>query len=243
MTSRHTRKLRREEERKAKKAAYKASLASEAPFLGEPKIQETVEFTPEFLAEARARRERIEQRAAINRANSLRSTGPVTPEGKLASSRNSLKHGLASGTLIIPGEDPAAFESLLEALLADHQPATATEEMLIQEMAQSYWLSQRALRLQNDCFTDHGLDEKRLSLFLRYHSTHQRAFHKALNTLLRLQKDRRKSVTKQPTGFVPQSSIQPALTAGFVSQAGPSIHLESHFESLNAPQSCPAEAA
>jgi len=127
--------------------------------------------------------------------------------------------------------------------LADHQPATATEEMLIQEMAQSYWLSQRALRLQNDCFTDHGLDEKRLSLFLRYHSTHQRAFHKALNTLLRLQKDRRKSVTKQPTGFVSQSSIQPALTAGFVSQAGPSIHLESHFESLNAPQSCPAEAA
>ncbi len=47
-------------------------------------------------------------------------------------------------------------------------------------MAQSYWLAQRALRLQNECFTDEGVDDKRLSLYMRYHTTHERAFHKAL---------------------------------------------------------------
>ena len=153
-------------------------------------------------------------RAAINRANAQHSTGPSTPEGKLASSRNSLKHGLASGTLIIPGEDQAAFASLLDSLLAEHQPANATEEMLIREMAQSFWLTQRALRLQNECFTEDAVNEKRLALFLRYYTTHQRAFHKALNTLMRLQKERR----RENRGFVSQPHASTESQSGFVSQ-------------------------
>ena len=98
----------------------------------------------------------------------------------------------------MPGEDPADFEALRNALFEEHEPANTTEELLINEMAQSYWLSQRALRLQNECFTSDGVDAKRLSLFLRYYTTHERAFHKALNTLLKLKKERargdRKSV-------------------------------------------------
>jgi hypothetical protein len=220
MTSRQTRKLRREHERKAKKAAYKASLHGAPPV---PELPLEEEFTPEFLAEAQAMRERIERRVAtraeINRANAQHSTGPVTPTGKLASSRNSLKHGLASGTLIIPGEDPAAFESLLETLLAEHQPANATEEILVHEMAQSFWLAQRALRLQNECFTREGLNEKRLALFLRYHTTHQRAFHKALNALLKLKRSRHrdKGAVAVP-GFVSQNDHLPEPETRFVSQ-------------------------
>lgn len=67
------------------------------------------------------------KRAEINRRNSLHSTGPRSCAGKLASSRNSLKHGLASGEIIIRGEDPLAFEALLNALLDEHQPANETE--------------------------------------------------------------------------------------------------------------------
>lgn len=118
-------------------------------------------------------------RAEINRANSLHSTGPKTAPGKLASSRNSLKHGLASGELIVPGEDPAEFEALLRDLLDEHQPANPTETLLVQEMAQSWWLTQRAIRLQNECFAENGIDQKRLALFLRYQTTHYRAFHKS----------------------------------------------------------------
>lgn len=99
------RSIRRAAERKARKQARKAEkrLAVAAPpAIAEPLTLEE-EFTPEFLAEARAMRERVERRvalmkqsttrplssrAAINRANSLHSTGPVTPEGKLACTEN-----------------------------------------------------------------------------------------------------------------------------------------------------------
>jgi len=202
MTSRQARTARREAERKAAKLARKA-----AP----------IGFVPQTATPSSAvPPPQPSSRAAINRANAAHSTGPRSPEGKLASSRNSLKHGLASGQLIIPGEDPAAFDALLQSLLEDHQPANSTEELLVQEIAQSYWLAQRALRLQNDCFADGQIDEKRLALFLRYHSTHQRAFHKALNTLLRLQKDRCPAPRRTPahvSGFVSQNHPAPAAAS------------------------------
>ncbi len=164
-------------------------------------------------------------RTEINRANAQHSTGPVTIQGKLASSRNSLKHGLASGQLIVAGEDPAAFESLLGALLEEHQPASPTEELLIHEMAQSYWLTQRAIRLQNECFNAEGVDEKRLSLYMRYQTTHNRAFHKALSTLMKIKKEHARGFVSQSAkrapanpGFVRQNRIETPSTSQFVRQ-------------------------
>ncbi len=159
-------------------------------------------------------------RAAINRLNAQLSTGPRSPQGKVdeaevlsepktqgwCSSRNAVRHGLASGQLLIPGEDPAAFDALLHDFLEEHQPATATEELLVKEMAQSHWLTQRALRLQNQCFTPDGVNEKQLAFFLRYQTTHERAFYKALNTLLKLKK----------IGFVSQRSPKAMANAGLI---------------------------
>jgi hypothetical protein len=118
------------------------------------------------VLEISAKREIIPEVAeSITPPQRNKSTGPRTPAGKLASSGNSLKHGLAAPRLIIPGEDPSAFEALLADLLDEHQPASPTEELLVHEIAQSWWLTQRALRFQNDCFTPDGVDQKRLSLF------------------------------------------------------------------------------
>jgi hypothetical protein len=175
-------------------------------------------------------------RAEMNRANSQNSTGPRTPEGKLASSRNSFKHGLASAQLIIPGEDPAAFEALLTDLLAEHQPANPTEQLLVLEMAQSYWLTQRAIRFQNQCFAPEGVNEKRLALFLRYQTTHERAFHKALNTMIRLKKDRAR-------GFVSQELGDSHPEIGFVSQNAPSAGAGSSPEIRFVPENAPASLA
>lgn len=160
-------------------------------------------------------------RGQTNRQNSQLSTGPRTEQGKLASSRNSLKHGLSTGALLIPGEDLSAFEALRDALRREHQPADATEQLLVDGIAQSHWLLQRALRFQNECFTAEAVDEKRLALFLRYGATHERAFHKALSALLRLQKERRKGQPIPRAGFVSQTrSPFPAQSEmpGFVSQ-------------------------
>jgi len=161
-----------------------------------------------------------QSRAQINRANAQLSTGPRTAEGKLASSRNSTKHGLASSQVIIPGEDPAAFDALLNNFLEEHQPATSTEELLVKEMAQSYWLTERAIRCQNGCFTEAGVNEKQLTLFLRYQTTHERAFYKALNTLLKLKKTHRQN----QTGFVSQQRSKTAPPVGFVSHPATKLH-------------------
>lgn len=152
-------------------------------------------------------------RAAINRANAQLSTGPRTSHGKLVSSRNSTTHGLASSQPLIAGEDPAAFEALLAGLLHDHQPVNSTETLLVNQMAQSHWLQQRAVRLQNDCFNESGVDEKSLSLFLRYGNTHSRAFYKALADLQRLQKERRQAERVQQS----PKRVQQSPQHGFVS--------------------------
>ncbi len=131
-----------------------------------------------------------------NRANSQHSTGAKTEEGKAASSQNNFRHGLSGSFQVLPSEDVAEFSALQEALIAEHQPSTITESIFLQKMAQSFWLSQRAVHLQNSCFTDEPLSphqEKQLALYLRYQTTHDRAFHQALNNLLKLRAQKHKA--------------------------------------------------
>src|SRR5205085_3265900 len=69
----------------------------------------------------------------------------------------------------------------------------ATESLLVNDMARHYWLYQRALRLQEQCFADDissASAQNRLSLFLRYGTTHERAFRRCLTDLLKLRKQR-----------------------------------------------------
>ncbi len=134
--------------------------------------------------------------AVANRANSKHSTGPKTEEGKSVSSQNNFRHGLSGAFTVLPSEDGAAFSAMQTALLAEHQPSTITENIFVEKMAQSYWLRQRALHLQNSCFTGEPLSpeqQKQLALYLRYQNTHDRAFHGALNGLLKLRGEKRKA--------------------------------------------------
>ncbi len=100
--------------------------------------------------------------------------------------------GLASGRLIIPGECKAEYEALEADLLKRHKPADITETLLVQEMAQSHWLKERAIRLQAKAFTESDSIPKDLAILMRYQTTNQRAYHKALNTLTKLQNQRKK---------------------------------------------------
>ena len=76
-------------------------------------------------------------RAEVNRANAQHSTGPKSIIGKLRSSQNSFQHGLYSEQLVLPNEDPAEFDRLRATLRNEHQPANTTEEILVDELAQS----------------------------------------------------------------------------------------------------------
>ncbi len=117
-----------------------------------------------------------------------RSTGPKTPEGKANSALNNLRHGLAGQFRIIASESEEDFNHLLVLLRDEHEPSTATEEILVTRMAEHVWLSRRALMLQNNAIETE--DQKSLALYLRYQTTNDRAFSKCLADLLKLRKHR-----------------------------------------------------
>ena len=148
-------------------------------------------------------------RLAANRANAKLSTGP-SEAGLSISSQNRTVHGLArhNGTFkLLTTEDPNGFEALKHRLAAEHQPVTETEGILVNAMAESLWLAQRAERLQATCCDpDSGqiTDPKMAALYLRYETTHTRAFHKSLNSLSKLRAERR----KEQFGFEAQKRKQ-----------------------------------
>ena len=59
------------------------------------------------------------------------------------SSSNALKHGAFSEVLILPGEDPAAFEKLKQRLFAEFNVSGCSEELTMTSIAKTMWQLQR----------------------------------------------------------------------------------------------------
>jgi hypothetical protein len=110
-------------------------------------------------------REKVE----ANQRNAQLSTGPTSAEGKKNSSRSALKHGLLAKDVVITTrgnkEDPAEFDALLADLRGCYQPIDVAEDLLVRELAVSYWRSSRALRYERGEVTcaDAAPDDSELS--------------------------------------------------------------------------------
>ncbi len=88
-----------------------------------------------------------------NCANARYSTGPRTRAGKSRSRLNALTHGafLTCDVLISTGdgkENQAEFDQSLAGLVEDWQPVGATEEMLVRQIAITYWRQRRMLKCE-----------------------------------------------------------------------------------------------
>ena len=152
------------------------------------------------------------QRAAHGQASAAPSptttgpTGPRTPEGKAKSSLNNLRHGLTGQFRVLDYESQEEFEEVLEALRDEHQPTTATEDILVSRLAEHAWLSRRAQNLQDAAILANS--PHNLGLFLRYQTANDRGFHKCLNELSKLRKERRQFESQSappPPQFVSQN--------------------------------------
>jgi hypothetical protein len=189
------------ERKLARKAGFPSALQNPAPKQGEdiPNTPTTVSTIPEPGLPFPSLSSISPSQLAANRANAQHSTGPTTETGRAASSQNHTIHGLArhNGTFkLLASEDSAGFEALKASLAAEHLPTTETESILVTTMSESHWLSNRAQNLQATCFdetTGQITDPKLFSLYLRYQTTHTRAFHKSLNDLLKLRAESRKT--------------------------------------------------
>jgi hypothetical protein len=87
-----------------------------------------------------------------NQQNASHSTGPKTPEGKVAAARNSTKHGLSGAFTVLHHEDQEEFDILLACLRDEFYPGNQHESFLVEQMAQSRWRLARARRLENAMF-------------------------------------------------------------------------------------------
>ena len=126
-------------------------------------------------------------RAAINRANAQKSTGPRTAAGKQRSALNALRHGLTGHTIVLPFEDQSAYQRHSQSFLDEYRPKGATETQLVQSLLDSAWQLNRSAAVETNLFslgitemenhirTSHPEAEAALAMALAYRE-HNRAF-------------------------------------------------------------------
>jgi hypothetical protein len=162
-----------------------------------------------------------------NRRNAQFSTGPRTPEGSAAVGLNALRHGLSAQTTVLPNENPDEFQELLDAFLAEHQPAGPTETLLVEQMAMAAWRLRRMRALETGLFNVRisqlprdenasALDpgsrafaydtsgSRAIETLSRYETRIERAFYRALHEL-----ERRRAASPPPDLPVPQDPPPP----------------------------------
>jgi hypothetical protein len=87
--------------------------------------------------------EKNEKQIAASRANGAKTRGPITPEGKRKSARNSFRHGLLAKAIVFEGESREQFAALLKAFCDELQPQSPIEDLLVQKMAVNQWRQER----------------------------------------------------------------------------------------------------
>ena len=121
-----------------------------------------------------------------NRANSEKSTGPRTAKGKAASRNNAFKHGMRSRSVVIPGEDPAEFAAMLEALVKEFEPSTPDEHYILKQLASARWRLERLHGVEAALMGADDVDMDALERVSRWITRVERACYLALREVRNL---------------------------------------------------------
>ncbi len=166
--------------------------------------------------------------------------GPKTVAGKEAIRLNALKHGLLSKEAFIVGEVPADFLALSEALRNSLAPEGALEDMLVERIITAAWRLRRAVRAEKLYMNDktlsaaaneefmaglrsrkeapeHLVGDAGFERLLRYETTIERSFYRALVMLQGLQEKR----TRQPAGGMGLAELVEAMVSSPLGQSSP----------------------
>ncbi len=181
-------------------------------------------------------------KAESARANGAKSHGPITPEGKAASSRNAVRHGLTGNFTVLPSESQDDFQILLDAYIDRFDPADPVEMELVQTMAITRWRLRRIGNLESGmlenemslsgeetgdplaaAFRTLANQGKALSLLIRYEATLNRLYDRALKQLDDLQNQEEPNkpiqlIFRDPTATSTQSPIPPQPPEGKVQE-------------------------
>ncbi len=84
-----------------------------------------------------------EEQKEASRTNGKLSHGPVTPEGKAISSRNSTKFGFFSRNPLLPGESPEQYQHYRAVMMERLAPVGGLEESLADDVVNDSWRLKR----------------------------------------------------------------------------------------------------
>jgi hypothetical protein len=133
-----------------------------------------------------------------------KSTGPRTPAGKAKSCMNRLDHGLRSKKAILPDEDPAEYDALVQAWLGIYEPQDRKEDELVHEIITAHWQLKRCRKRLEEIefelpasplsWTDGH--QKLYANFSRYRTTAERSFRSEFKEMeaLRVRKLREEQI-------------------------------------------------
>ena len=190
------------------------------------------------------------------RANGAKSRGPVTPEGRARSSRNSLRHGLSGKAIVLPSETAGDFDRLRQSYLDDLQPSGQVETDLVETMAVARWRLRRLWAIESNLFSielprraehidaefddlsdchrladvfQHNADTgKSLALLIRYEGSLNRSYDRAFKQLQLLQRARRNEPNAGPVPVPNPRILTPASPLRTPAPASPGVSQSMH---------------
>ena len=149
-----------------------------------------------------------EAQSDASRQNGKLSEGPVTPEGKAASSANSVKHGLfAKNTVLLKDEDPAEYETFCQQIRDNYIANSEFQVMLVQQLCNTQWRMQRCELREREA-SDAG-DLETAEFWIRNFARMQRIQNSQLREINRFHKENKK---RRDTDFEQACTIQRWLT-------------------------------
>src|SRR5580704_13143484 len=89
------------------------------------------------------------RKAAANRNNALRSTGPKSLTGLAHSCRNALKSGIYAHMELLPGEDAAAYKRLRKNAYSELKPSGIIERTFFELIVGDLWRLGRLQHVEN----------------------------------------------------------------------------------------------
>jgi len=148
-----------------------------------------------------------------NRQNAKKSTGPTSPEGKQRVRFNALVHGLRAQSAVIPGEDQATFDQLLERLSAAWHPQDDMERSLVEQIAVNQWKLARIDRHEARIYEPDALTPGELALAIhRLNLTQGRLERSISRTIADLERYRKERIErKKDTESKAGEKYQPGL--------------------------------
>src|SRR3954447_4961996 len=172
-------------------------------------------------------------RMTANRANAQHSTGP---QDTTRTRFNGVQHGLTSNQTVIPGESQQEYDDFRDEFLSDLNPQSAIERTLADRAIAAAWRLKRFQRIETAFYNDRvnaylkdnpeaspdaamanlfidPVEIKKMSLFLRYQTTVQREYDKAITEFRKAKAEREEQQFQQAMAQAASGRAAPQKTA------------------------------